>query len=127
MPVSEGAPNVTVKYPQHWDSTRGGFRTNTTAGGFNFGFIYYHRQQFDAPVMKRGPISNFAFGPSGLTLTREYTVEWPDIDNFGFYMNKQLPWPGVIRTEVIYTPNMSFNYFVPTAQPFSTESGVVKR
>lgn len=130
--VTEGAPIVHVKYPDGIKDTRYGFRTNTTAAGFNFGFIYYHRQVFE-PVMRREGIVNTVVIPNGagpgvnvVNLTRSYSVEYPDIDNIGLYMNKQLPWPGVIRTEVMYTPNMAFNTFVPTAQPFSAASGVTK-
>lgn len=131
--VSEGTPYVRTKYPDGIDDTRYGFRTSTTLNGYNFGLIYYHRQVFEPIMRRQGVIKTvripdaIAPGIDSVTLTRRYSVEYPDIDNIGLYMNKQLPWPGVIRTEAMYTPNMPFNRFVPTASPYSGESGVVKR
>ena len=146
--ITNEIPDVRVKYPDGIENTRFGLRTATTLGGFNFGAIYYHRQVFE-PVIRREGVEktdtvSFPTGPATSTTivnkTRQYTVEYPDIENIGFYMNKQLPWPGVIRAEVMYTPNMPFNYFLPTVQstvnlgPFSVpitrfadESGVTKR
>ncbi|MCX8021735.1 MAG: hypothetical protein N2745_03075 [Syntrophorhabdaceae bacterium] len=131
-------PDVKVKYPRNFESTRGGFRTSTTIAGYTFGIIYYHRQVFEPVTRREGIIRSVTFpgpgagtgvpnpaAPSAITLnTRRYTIEYPDIDNIGIYMNKQLPWPGVIRTEVMYTPNMPYNYFIPLG---SDESGVVRR
>ncbi len=141
-------PDVRVKYPNGIQDTRFGFRTASTFGGYNFGLIYFHRQVYE-PVTRREGIINsssitFPTGPGTtqtvVNNTRRYTVEYPDIDNIGFYVNKQLPWPGVIRAEMIYTPNMPYNYFIPTQAStvntglftvpittFADESGVVKR
>lgn len=116
-------PDVKVKYPDGMKDTRFGFRTNTLAGGYGFGVMYYHRQVFE-PLMKREDIVSTVTSPgpplgpfsntSMVTNTRRYVVEYPDIDNIGIYVNKALPWPGVIRAEVVYTPNMPFNRFLPT-------------
>ena len=45
------------------------------------------------------------------------------MDYIGLFMNKQLPWPGVIRTEVSYSPNMPYNTF----NVGLGEDGVVRR
>jgi hypothetical protein len=113
-------PTVRVKYPNGWDSFRGGFRTNTTLGGFNFGVSYFHTQSYD-PVIKREGLTGNIIIPPGVP-ERLYTIAFPNIDIFGFYMNKQLPWPGVIRAEAIYIPNKPFNTF-----DMSDSDAVVRR
>jgi hypothetical protein len=112
-------PNVRVRYPNEMSDTRYGFRTNTLALGMQFGFSYWHTQTY-TPVVERGALLP-ARPPIPLP-TREYMVSYPNIDIFGFSMNKQLP-AGVVRSEVAYTPNMAFNTF----NMGPTENGVVRR
>ena len=38
---------VYEQYPSVWKDLRGGFRTNTTISGFNFGFMYFHTQEYN--------------------------------------------------------------------------------
>jgi hypothetical protein len=104
-------PTVRVDYPNGWDSFRGGFRTNTTLAGYNFGLSYFHTQNYD-PVIKREGLTGRILIPGPPPVgERVYTLVYPNIDIIGFYMNKQLPWPGVIRADVIYVPNKPFNTF----------------
>ncbi|MGO8990160.1 MAG: hypothetical protein ACLQGU_03690 [bacterium] len=98
--------------PNGWESIRGGFRTNTTVEGYNFGVSYFHTQNYD-PVSKREGL----FGvnhETGLPY-RYYALDYPDIDIIGGYVNKQLTGtstiPGVLRAEAIYVPNKPFNTF----------------
>jgi len=105
-------PSVREKYPGVWSNLRGGFRTNTTLAGFNFGVSYFHTQNYDR-VIKRGDIINPGSSKPFIPPTREYILDHPNIDIIGAYMNKQLPWPGVVRAEVIYIPNKPFNTFDP--------------
>jgi hypothetical protein len=97
-----------------WSGIRGGFRTNTILSGWNFGFSYFHTQEYN-PVVKRGDFTG-ALIPTGpppapVLPQREYIITYPNKDIIGGYLNKQLPWPGVIRAEVIYVPNQPFNTF----------------
>ena len=131
-------PYVHTKYPDNFEDTRFGFRTSTLLGGYQFGITYWHTQNYDVVMSRGGVIGGY----------REYEVSYPTLDYIGFYMNKQLPWPGVIRAEVVYSPNkpyVTFNTISPYASlmafggfgPFgpifinqytsSTESGVVRR
>jgi hypothetical protein len=48
----------------------------------------------------------------------------PYMDIIGASLNKQLPWPGVVRSEVVYSPNKPFNTF--DFNPW-TEDSVVRR
>ena len=107
--VPTAIPTVTAKYPGAWSGTRGGFRTNTTLSGWNFGFSYFHTQEYN-PVVKRGDLTGGIDPDTGLPL-RQYTLVFPNKDIIGGYLNKQLPWPGVLRAEVIYVPNQPFNTF----------------
>ena len=108
--VPTALPAFREEYPQGWGTfARGGFRTNTTFKGYNFGFSYFHTQNYD-PVIKRGDL-NGAVDPSTGLPFRQFTLAHPNIDIFGAYMNKQLPWPGVLRAEAIYVPNKPFNTF----------------
>lgn len=103
-------PDARVVFPKVWD-LRAGFKTNTTLGGFNFGFSYFHTQNYD-PVVKRGDLTGAVAGPPLPPLPyREYKLVYPNIDIIGAYFNKQLPWPGVVRAEAIYVPNKPFNTF----------------
>ena len=123
-------PYVHTKYPDNFEDTRFGFRTSTLLAGYQFGFSYWHTHAYD-PVVSRGGV----FGAY-----REYEISYPTYDIIGFYMNKQLPWPGVIRAEMIYSPNKPFNTFniispytnlqgFPPSNPYavSTEDCVVRR
>ncbi len=109
--VPTAFPYVKVQFPSGGESFRGGFRTNTTIEGYNFGVSYFHTQNYD-PVIKRGNLTGAVAAPPLPPLPlREYTLVFPNIDIIGFYLNKQLPWPGVIRAEAIYIPNKPFNTF----------------
>ena len=126
-------PSVRVKYPDNFEDTRFGFRTSTVLAGYQFGFSYWHSHTFD-PVMSRGgyigrtanPVYVNPFvtpnEPSTLPV-REYELYYPTMDYIGFYMNKQLPWPGVIRAEAVYSPNKPYSDFNCGA----TENCVVRR
>jgi hypothetical protein len=107
--VPTAIPTVNFKYPGAWNGTRGGFRTNTTLSGWNFGFTYFHTQEYN-PVVKRGDLTGGVDATTGLPL-RQYTITYPNKDIIGAYLNKQLPWPGVLRAEAIYVPNQPFNTF----------------
>ncbi len=127
-------PYVHTTYPDGLRDTRFGARTSTLLGGYQFGFSYWHTQAYD-PVVSRGGIVAYA----GTTPYREYEVSYPTMDIIGFYMNKQLPWPGVIRAEAVYSPNKPYNTFniidprmslaIPFTNPFtfSNESAIVRR
>jgi hypothetical protein len=106
--VATAVPFIREEFPDGWDSLRGGFRTNTTLGGYNFGLSYFHTQNYD-PILKREDIIPGVL--SGGRPVRSYPLVHPNIDIIGAYMNKQLPWPGVLRAEVIYIPNKPFGTF----------------
>jgi hypothetical protein len=101
-------------YPNGWSSLRGGFRTNTTLGGFTFGLSYFHTQNYDVIAKDKGIIPGL-FDPATGKPKRYFTLVNPNIDIIGAYMNKQLPWPGVLRVEAIYVPNKPFGTFSPEA------------
>ena len=102
-------PSVRERFPGMWSGLRGGFRTNTTLSGWNFGFTYFHTQEYN-PVVKRGGIIDPGIPPF-VPPTREYTLVHPNKDIIGAYLNKQLPWSGVLRAEAIYIPNQPYNTF----------------
>jgi hypothetical protein len=111
-------PAIGVRYPQGWGKfSRGGFRTNTTLSGWNFGMTYFHTQNYTPVIKREGIIDPGAIigpppiPPIVIPPTRQYTMVYPNIDIIGAYFNKQLPWPGVLRGEAIYIPNMVFNTF----------------
>jgi hypothetical protein len=117
--VPTAIPYVKEEYPQGWwEEARGGFRTNTFLGGYSFGVFYFHTQNYE-PVVRRGDFTG-RMVPSGpppapALPEREYVLSHPNMDIFGFYMNKDLTGiPGVFRTEAIYAPNKPFNTFDPT-------------
>jgi len=123
--VPTAIPSVDHEFPGVWSDLRGGFRTNTTLGGFNFGLSYFHTQHYN-PIVKRGNNIPGKTDPfTGLPL-REYTLVHPNIDIIGAYMNKQLPWPGVVRAEAIYVPNQVFNTFDPTVSDAVVRRDYVK-
>ena len=138
--VPNEIPYVHTKYPDNFEDTRFGFRTSTLLGGYQFGFSYWHTQAYD-PVVSRGGVGGLTYaGPeAGYLPLREYEISYPTYDIIGFYMNKQLPWPGVIRAEMIYSPNKPYNTFnivqVPSLMlpftnsytAFSNEDCVVRR
>lgn len=109
--VPTALPYAHVTFPQGLDSFRGGFRTNTTYEGYNFGISYFHTQNYD-PVVKRGALIPGKM-EAGLPV-RDYNLVYENIDIIGAYGNKQLPWPGVMRAEAIYVPNKPFDTFDPT-------------
>jgi hypothetical protein len=100
---------IREEYPSGWKSLRGGFRTNTTLGGYNFGISYFHTQNYD-PLLKRGPIIPGLFSVTTGLPVRYYPLVHPNIDIIGAYMNKQLSptLPGILRADVIYIPNKPF-------------------
>jgi len=126
-------PAISEDFPSMWGDLRGGFRTNTTLSGFNFGLTYFHTQNY-VPTVKRGrvlvpftPLPPPPMGPGGVIPgVRQYTLVYPSIDIIGAYMNKQLPWPGVVRAEVAYTPNMPFNTFDPGDSDAMVRRGDIK-
>ena len=132
--IPSETPHVHTKYPDNFEDTRFGFRTSTLLAGYQFGITYWHSHSYDV-IMERGGI----IGYTGATPIREYTVSYPTMDYIGFYMNKQLPWPGVVRAEMVYSPNkpyVTFNIvdtpslmmdFTNPYAAFSDESGVVRR
>lgn len=108
--VPTALPSLREEYPKGWGKyARGGVRTNTTFKGFNFGFSYFHTQNYD-PVIKRGDLNGMVDPATSLPY-RDYILSHPNIDIIGATVNKQLPWPGVLRAEVIYVPNKPFNTF----------------
>ncbi|MBI5585241.1 MAG: hypothetical protein HY892_15625 [Deltaproteobacteria bacterium] len=110
--VPNEIPHVTEEFPDTWSDTRYGLRTSTTAGGYMFGFQYWHGHNYD-PLVKRGGLTGnlIPAGPGVLLPERQYTLVHPYMDTIGAYMNKQLPWPGVVRAEAVYSPNKPFNTF----------------
>jgi hypothetical protein len=121
--VPTALPTALVKFPYGWESFRGGFRTNTTLAGYNFGISYFHTQNYD-PVVKRGDLTGRLLPAGGGVFLPErlYELVYPNVDIIGAYGNKQLPWPGVVRAELIYVPNKPFNTFDPTVA-----DGMVRR
>lgn len=113
--VPTALPTALVKFPNGWESFRGGFRTNTSLAGYNFGISYFHTQNYD-PVVKRGDLTGRLLPAGGGLFLPErlYELVYPNIDIIGAYGNKQLPWPGIVRAELIYVPNKPFNTFDPT-------------
>jgi hypothetical protein len=110
--VPDAVPLVKEKYPDAWSDTRFGFRTSTLLGGYQFGLMYWHTQNYDPLVKRRGLTGRLIpTGPGVFTPEREYDLVHPTMDIIGGYMNKQLPWPGVVRAEAIYSPNKPFNTF----------------
>ena len=105
-------PYVHTKYPDNFEDTRFGFRTSTLLAGYQFGLMYWHTQNYDV-IISRGGLGGLTYaGPeAGYLPLREYEITYPTMDYIGFYMNKQLPWPGVIRAEVVYSPNKPYNTF----------------
>jgi hypothetical protein len=127
-----GVPNVhRTTYPDGFEDTRFGFRTSTVFSGYSFGLMYWHTQWTGVPLIERGAthgvaIPAGALGPGFPPFNvpyQDYDLTYPTMDYIGFYMNKQLPWPGVIRAEVMYSPNMPFNTF--NIGPY--ENGIVRR
>ena len=84
---------------------RYGVRTSTFLGGYQFGISYFHTQEYNRVLR-----------------TTDFALIHPDEDIFGVYMNKNLPWPGVVRAEGIYVPNKPINTLDPTV-----EGGYVRR
>ena len=113
--VPNALPVVHEEYPDTWTDMRYGFRTSTDMGGYLFGLIYWHTQEYD-PIVKRGGLIPGVMIPTdaGPLPAREYTLVHPTEDIMGVYMSKQLPWPGVVRAEAIYSPNKPFNTFDQT-------------
>ena len=117
---SSSIPAFSVKerYPDNFEDTRFGFRTSTLLGGYQFGLMYFHTQEYQ-PMPSWGA----KFGTyQGMPL-RDLSLEHPTYDIIGFYMNKQLPWPGVIRAEAIYSPNKPYNELLYS----EWESSIVRR
>ena len=116
-------PDVRTKYADNLSDMRYGFRTNTLLGGYSFGISYWHAQNY-TPLIEKGGLTSGP-GPLGpATPFREYTVTYDkNYDLIGLYMNKQLPWPGVVRAEAEYSPNMPFNTF----NMGPDENGIVRR
>ncbi len=106
-------PKVKIDNPgSSIDDIRFGFRTNTTLEGINFGMMYWHTHSYDMLIKRGGYTGNMIPVPVlGNLPEREYSLVYPRMDIVGVYMNKQLPWPGVLRAEAIYSPNKSFNTF----------------
>lgn len=101
-------------YPDTWDDMRYGFRTSTIAGGYTFGVSYWHTNNY-TPLVKRGAVvGHIPVNPFFSLNVRNYSLVHPKMDIYGAYMNKQLPWPGIIRAEAIYSPNKPFNTFDAT-------------
>lgn len=99
-------PNVYDVYPKNnWDDLRYGFRTNTFLNGYEFGFQYWHTQDYGT-VMKYGEAHGpFPGGPP--IPIRDYIIHHPEIDIFGLYLNKDVP-VGLLRTEMIFIPNKTY-------------------
>ncbi len=117
-------PFADVKYPGNsFEDLRAGFRTNTTWAGFNFGLSYFHTQNYD-PVVERKGVLKPPAGP--IPGEREFTLVYPNIDIIGAYMNKQLPWPGVVRAELIWVPNKPFETFDPSNFRATTKKDYIK-
>ena len=116
-------------YPDGSAGWRYGARTSTLAGGFQFGFSYFHTHAYD-PLASWGgvrlslPSAALGIpGPIFFIPVRDLYLSHPYMDIIGATLNKQLPWPGVIRSEIVYSPNKPFNTF-----NFSvSEDSVVRR
>jgi len=109
--ISEGIiPNsVETQYPDsNWDDMRYGGRTTFSLQGVQFGFSYFHTQNY-LPLFERGAVNvitpSFATADYIVTYTKNYDI-------FGVFANKQLTSiPGVLRTEAVYSPNMPYDSF----------------
>ena len=112
--------DIREKYPDNFSDTRFGARTSTLLGGYQFGFAYFHTHLY-TPLSQWGAV-RLNLGPY-MPLVRDMDLVHPTYDVIGFYMNKQLPWPGVIRSEVAYSPNLPYNTFSIS----SNENGIVRR
>ena len=116
-------------YPDGSPGWRYGARTITLLGGYQFTFSYFHTHSYD-PLASWGGVKtslpSVALGIPGPLFfipVRDLNLSHPYMDIIGASVNKQLPWPGVVRSEVVYSPNKPFNTF-----NFSTtEDGVVRR
>jgi hypothetical protein len=111
--VPTEVPTVREVYPDNTiNDTRFGFRTNTNLGNTLFGVMYWHTHNYD-PLVKRGNLTGrmVQTGPDSSVPERQYNLVHPAMDIIGAHMNEQLPWPGVIRAEAIYSPNKPFNTF----------------
>lgn len=127
MWVPHDIPHVVEEYPDEWEDTRFGFKTSTYAGGYQFGLLYWHTQEYE-PLVEPGELTGTMIptGPDQFTPEREYKLVHPTYDIIGFYGNKQLPWPGVVRAEAIYSPNKPFNTFDLSEADAITEKDYVK-
>ncbi len=108
---------------------RFGGRTSTTIAGYQFGFFYWHTQEY-TPVIERGDIIGetdlgkaLAGDPfrSFVVPNREYIIHYPEVNILGAYINKDMPL-GVLRSEVTYRPRRTYNTLDP-AEP----TALVKR
>lgn len=109
--------DVNERYPDQLQNTHYGFRTSTLALGSQFGFSYYHTN-LNEPIPSYTEITRIFGLPAGII-----DLNHPAMDVLGFYANKQLPWPGVVRTEVAYIPNKPYNTF----DVGPGEDGIVRR
>ena len=119
--VAFGLGTVKEHYPDNFEDTRFGFRTSTLLGGYQFGISYFHTQYYD-PMPSWGAVRMSA-NPFFPLNVRDLDLVHPTYDIIGFYMNKQLPWPGVIRAEMVYSPNRPFSTFDISPD----ETGIVRR
>jgi hypothetical protein len=122
--VPTEVPIVRTIYPtNNISDTRFGFRTSTNMGGYLFGLMYWHTHNYD-PIFKREGLTGnmIPTGPGTFLPERQYSVVYPSMDIIGAYMSKQLPIPGVVRAELIYSPNKPFNTFDTNVQ-----DGIVTR
>jgi hypothetical protein len=110
-------------YPDGSAGWRYGVRTNTLLGGYQFTFSYFHTHEYN-PLPSWGAVRlQIPVGPGVFAPVRDLYLSHPYMDIIGASVNKQLPWPGVVRSEVVYSPNkplVTFN-FSPT------EDSVVRR
>ena len=107
------APSVREKYPSAWGDLRAGCRTTTTVAGYTFGISYFHTQEY-SPLTKYGRALSEPVIIPGVGIipgVRDMVLVHPTKNIIGFYLNKQLPWPGVLRTEATYVPDQPFNTF----------------
>jgi hypothetical protein len=142
-PIFIPAGAVKEIYPDDWPGMRYGFRTATQTAGSQFGFSYFHTHNYD-PLTSIGatrmvlPAAAIGIPVPGLAVPLgDYTLIHPYTDILGFYANKQLTAvPGVLRTEVVYSPNKPYNTFnVGTAAAITPvgfaavpyEDGIVRR
>jgi hypothetical protein len=113
-------------YPDNSSGWRYGARTSTLLGGFQFGFSYFHTHSYD-PLPSWGAsrlaLPGFLLGAPGTVHVRDLYLSHPYMDIIGASVNKQLPWPGVVRSEVVYSPNKPMVIFNFTP----TEDGIVRR